>query len=183
MPGTVTIAAKARTFGRAGLIRVQADGRVVGRVRQGGCLEITVESGEHTFRVTSGVTRSTTVALRVPEGGRLHLETGVRSRVSAVLALLAGICGAMSMSPPVQPVPLAGLAMILVGVMAVPDSLLSLRVTPTQAGFDVFGLTSGCGQASAMPEDRMTRDQTTQAPMTQDRTTQDHTAQSRTAAS
>jgi hypothetical protein len=155
MPGTVTIAAKARAFGRAGRIRVQADGRIVGRVRQGGCLEITVESGEHSFRVSSGGTRSTTVVLRVPEGGRLHLDTGPRRRTSIVLSLLAGVCGALSMSPPVQPLPLAGLALILIGIMAIPNSLLYLRITPTQAGIDFLDLISGCDQAAAMPQDQM----------------------------
>ncbi len=120
MPGTVTVIAAPPGFGRAGRMRVGVDGTTVGKVRQGASLELTLDPGEHRFRVSAGGSRSKEVTLAVVEDGEQHLYAGVHHGL-AVVAVLTGaalgfLIGVLSIVP------------VLV-VMATPGSWFYLRVS------------------------------------------------------
>ena len=104
MPGTVTIVAARPHFGRAGRVKVAVDGTTVGGIRQGSSLDLTLEPGEHRFRVSAGGGRSRSVTLAVAEGGHQHLSAGVYPGVALGAVLGSAILGALGGLVAVMPV-------------------------------------------------------------------------------
>jgi hypothetical protein len=130
MPGTVTIAARPR-FAGGGRLRVRADGAVVGKIFQGGCFELTLEDGDHVFRLSAGGFRSRKITLRVSEGARLHLDGGRRGWFSGLFSIVGVAMGATWFDHH-RLVTLA-LAGIAIGTCAVPGTLVWLRVASAVA--------------------------------------------------
>ncbi|GAA2012682.1 hypothetical protein GCM10009839_03960 [Catenulispora yoronensis] len=121
MPGTVTVIAARADFGRSGRMRVGVDGTTAGKVRQGTSLDLTLEPGEHHFRISGGAGRSKQVALTVTEGSRQHLHAGIHPGLG-LLAVMAGATLAYVGGP------LAALPVIL-AFFAIPGSWFYLRTS------------------------------------------------------
>jgi hypothetical protein len=127
MPGTVTIAARPRVLGGERL-RVRADGAVVGKVLQGGCFELTLEDGDHVFRLSAGGFRSRNISLRISEGVRLHLDGGQRGWFRGLLPISGVAIGAAWFGH--DWLLALVFALIAVGAYAVSGTSVWLRVAP-----------------------------------------------------